>query len=113
MFFGSEEDLLVSFDVESFFANVPVEDTLEIVKQQLIPRGLQPDLINLARLGLTSTYCLWNGEFYEQASSAAIGSPLSPVIANIFMEAFEHEAIESSRMKPKCWNRYIDDIFVI
>ncbi|GJQ83519.1 hypothetical protein Trydic_g15986 [Trypoxylus dichotomus] len=36
-----------------------------------------------------------------------MGSPLSPV--SIFMEAFEHEAIESSRMKPKCWYRYVDD----
>ncbi|GJQ82841.1 hypothetical protein Trydic_g2581 [Trypoxylus dichotomus] len=40
-------------------------------------------------------------------------SPLSPVICNIFMEAFEHEAIESSRMKRKCWYRYVDDTFVI
>ncbi|GJQ65916.1 hypothetical protein Trydic_g4016 [Trypoxylus dichotomus] len=72
-----------------------------------------PDLINLARLCLTSTYFLYYGEFYEQASGAAMGSPLSPVIANIFMKAFEHEAIESSRMKAKCWYRYVDDTFVI
>ncbi|GJQ73674.1 hypothetical protein Trydic_g14012 [Trypoxylus dichotomus] len=109
----TKEDLLVSFDVESLLTNVPVEETLEIIKQQLTPKGLQPDLINLARLCLTSTYFLWNGEFYEQASGAAMGSPLSPVIANIFTEASEHEAIESSRMKPKCWYRYVDDIFVI
>ncbi|GJQ72970.1 hypothetical protein Trydic_g1609 [Trypoxylus dichotomus] len=42
-----------------------------------------------------------------------MGSPLSPVITNIFMEALEHEAIESSRMKPKCWYTYVDDTFVI
>ncbi|GJQ69878.1 hypothetical protein Trydic_g22423 [Trypoxylus dichotomus] len=97
----TKEDLLVSFDVESLFTNVPVEETLEIIKQQLIPKGLQPDLINLARPCLTSTYFLWNGEFYEQVNGAATGSPLSSVIANIFMEAFEHEAIEASSMKPK------------
>ncbi|GJQ81343.1 hypothetical protein Trydic_g20555 [Trypoxylus dichotomus] len=73
----------------------------------------KPDPINLARLCLTSTYFLWNGEFYEQASGAAMGSPPSSIIANIFMEAFEYEAIEFSRMKPKCWYRYIDDTFVI
>ncbi|GJQ70696.1 hypothetical protein Trydic_g630 [Trypoxylus dichotomus] len=108
-----KEDLLVPFDVKLLFSNVPVEETLEIIKQQLIPKGLLPDLINLVRLCLTSTYFLWNGELYEQASGAAIGSLLSPVIANIFMEAFEHEAIVSSRMKPKCWYGYVDDTLVI
>ncbi|GJQ67890.1 hypothetical protein Trydic_g16650 [Trypoxylus dichotomus] len=109
----TKEDLLVPFDVESLFTNVPVEETLEIIKQQLIPKGLQPNLINLARLCLTSTYFLWNGVFYEQASGAAMGSPLSPVVANIFMEAFEHEAIESSRMRPKCRYIYADDTFAV
>ncbi|GJQ66008.1 hypothetical protein Trydic_g4100 [Trypoxylus dichotomus] len=60
----TKEDLLISFDVESLFTNVPVEETLDIIKQQLIPKGLQPDLINLARLWFTSTYFLWDGEFY-------------------------------------------------
>ncbi|GJQ72112.1 hypothetical protein Trydic_g3208 [Trypoxylus dichotomus] len=98
----TKEDLLVSYDVESLFTNAQVKQILEIIKQQLIPKGLQPDLINLARLCLSSTYFLWNGEFYEQASGVAMASPLLPVIAKIFMEAFEHEAMESSRMKPKC-----------
>lgn len=30
-----------------------------------------------------------------------MGSLLSPAIANIFMEAFEHETIGSSKLKPK------------
>ncbi|GJQ79105.1 hypothetical protein Trydic_g5360 [Trypoxylus dichotomus] len=68
---------------------------------------------DLARLCLISTYFLWNGELHEQASGAAMGYPLSPITVNIFIEAFEHEAIESSRMKSKCWYRYVDDTFVI
>ncbi|GJQ76152.1 hypothetical protein Trydic_g1898 [Trypoxylus dichotomus] len=72
----TKEDLLVSFDVESLLTIVSVEETLEIIKQQLIPKGLQQDLINLARLCLTSTYFLWNGEFYELVSGTAMRSPL-------------------------------------
>ncbi|KAJ8954605.1 hypothetical protein NQ318_003137 [Aromia moschata] len=49
--------------------------------------------------------------FYEQKNGAAIGSPLSPV--NLFIEAFEEEAIRSSDKKPKCWLRYVDETFII
>ncbi|XP_018573327.1 uncharacterized protein LOC108912561 [Anoplophora glabripennis] len=32
-----------------------------------------------------------------------MGSPLSPVLANMYMEAFEKKALESTTLKPKCW----------
>jgi len=39
--------------------------------------------------------------------------PLSPVIANFFMEDFEKEALELAAHKPVCWYRYVDDTFAI
>ncbi|XP_018571050.1 protein cortex-like [Anoplophora glabripennis] len=42
-----------------------------------------------------------------------MGSPLSSVLANIYMEAFEKKALESTTLKPKCWYRYVDDTFII
>jgi hypothetical protein len=40
-------------------------------------------------------------------------SPLSPVIANFFMEDFEKKTIEQATHKPVCWYRYVDDTLVI
>lgn len=42
-----------------------------------------------------------------------MGSPLSPIIANLFMEGFETRPIESFPLKPKLWKRFVDDTFII
>ena len=39
-----------------------------------------------------------------------MGSPVSPVIANIYMEHIESLAIPSSPTLIKCWFRYVDDV---
>ena len=44
---------------------------------------------------------------------AAMGSPLSPIVANIYMESLETRALETFRVKPKLWVCYVDDTFVL
>jgi len=41
-----------------------------------------------------------------------MGSPLSPVTANYFMEYFEEMSLEAVTHKPLCWFRKVDDTFV-
>lgn len=84
---------MVSFDVKSLFIKVPVKETLHIIQKPYVPQEFPQHLVELARLCLTTTYFTWNGTVYEQKEGAAMGSLLSPVLANIFMEAFEKEAI--------------------
>jgi hypothetical protein len=42
-----------------------------------------------------------------------MGSPLSPVIANFYMEDFEEMALDWAPHKPHCWFCYMDNTFVI
>ncbi|XP_068704786.1 uncharacterized protein [Montipora foliosa] len=42
-----------------------------------------------------------------------MGSPVSPVVANLCMEAIEEMAINTSEVQPKVWKRYVDDSFCI
>ncbi len=106
-------NLLVSFDVVSLFTNVPVDDTMQIVKDLLKDDVTSEHIVKLTEVCLKSTHFQFRDKFYEQQSGAAMGSPLSPVIANIFMETFEQHILESFVLKPKCWYRYVDDTFVI
>ena len=41
-----------------------------------------------------------------------MGSPLSPIVANLFMEKFEKKSLDSYPLKPKLWIRFVDDINV-
>ena len=42
-----------------------------------------------------------------------MGSPVSAVIANLYMESFEEQAITTSSYKPTIWKRYVDDTYTI
>ena len=42
-----------------------------------------------------------------------MGSPLSPIVANIYMEHFEKTVLDSAQIQPKLCMRYVDNNFVV
>ena len=117
------DETMVSFDVESLFTNVPIEGALNAALQRLstdtsLPArtSLSPSQVtDLLGFVLRATYFSYNGSFYEQQEGAAMGSPVSAVIANLYMEVFEEQALQSCdpELRPRVWKRYVDDTFVI
>ena len=56
----------------------------------------------------------FQGNFFKQLHGAAMGSPCSPMVANIYMEYFEELALGPKLPIPiKEWKRYVDDVFSI
>ena len=54
-------------------------------------------------------YLLHIHECYKQKQGATMGSPISPMVANLYMEHVESRALETTPTRPAMWYRYVDD----
>ena len=58
---------------------------------------------------------MFNNKYYKQVDCVAMGSPLGPALANIFMRSFESKWLCDCPIdfKPVFYRRYIDEIFLL
>ena len=98
------DECITSYDVKALFTSVPIEPSIKIIKQHLendkeLHQRTSMSVHHITMLlefCLKNTHFVFQGRFYEQTEGAAMGSPLSPIIANLYMEAFEEKAISTS-----------------
>ena len=112
---------LVSLDVVSLFTSVPVQPALEVLREALTNDNTLQErtkltvdqILELTSLCVNNTVFTYKDTFYKQTEGMAMGSPLSPIICNVYMDRLEKDAIESSPKKPTLWLRYVDDTFLL
>ena len=117
----SDDEVMVSFDVVSLFTAIPVNKACEYIRDKLnndntlhLRTSLNTDdIISLLEFILSNNYFVYNNCIYKQIHGCAMGSPVSPIVANLGMEVIKELAISTSSVPPKVWKRYVDDSFVI
>ena len=106
---------MVSFDVKSPFTNVPLEKTIDIILRRIYHDKeininiTKKDMRDLLLLSTKNIHFTFEGKIYIQIDRGAMGSPLVPVPADIFMIELERIVVPTLATHLRFWRRYVDD----
>ena len=82
-----------SLDVDSLFTNMPLEETINICTNLLYNNEVEginkSEFKNLLWLATQESYFIFNDVLYKQKNGVAMGSPLGPTMANVFLSFYE------------------------
>ena len=112
---------MASFDVTSLFTNIPLDETIQIILDQLFSTNRlfhgfsRKELKDLLNLTVKDCHFVFNGKLYDQIDGVAMGSLLGPLFANIFLSHHEKIWLENcpTDFKPLFYRRYVDDSFIL
>ena len=97
-------ECISSYDVLALFTSVPIDPPLKIIKDILVKDPTLKDrtiigvddIILLLEFCLKNTYFSFQGQFFEQVEGAAMGPPVSPIVANLYMENLEQKTLSTT-----------------
>ena len=116
-----DQYVLSSFDVESLFTNIPLDETINICLNKLF---LNSDVFegfnrsqfkSLLEIATKNSFFVFNNKYYQQIDGVAMGSPLGPTLANVFLSYHETQWLADCpiSIKPTLYKRYVDDTLLL
>ena len=114
-------DCIASYDVKALFISVPLDPAISMIKYkleqdtQLYQRTSMfiHHIIRLIEFCLKNANFLFQGNYFEQVHGSGMGSPISPILANLFMEEHKIKATNTATNSLRILLGYMDDTFVI
>ena len=100
---------------------IPVDLALTITKERLQwyqnlaeHSNLSVDnILKLSDFVLNHNYFKFDGNHYKSVFGCAMGSPISPVLADLVMEEIEETGMSTFPHPLKWWFRYVDVVILV
>ena len=109
---------LLSLDVSSLFTNIPSKLVIERLEKRclLIHQNCKipfNEIVNCSKFLFENTFFSFNGSVYQQIEGTHMGSPISPLFADIVMNDLEVYCLKKLKTDHNCiplfYYRYVDD----
>ena len=121
----NDNESMVSYDVRNMYPSIPpklaITCILDTFKDSTdLPYGgidgnswTIDDVRTALEICFSAPFFIFQGTVYKQIFGLPIGDPLSSISSNFVMNQLETKALTSFLHPPKCWSRFVDDIFSI
>jgi hypothetical protein len=115
----TETTKMVTLDIKDLYVNIPITETIQIMKTQLNKNKINKDTIAQAALMLDTilrqNYLKFNNKLFQPQKGVAMGSPISGLVAEIFLQHHEDKLLKSILDTKKIifYNRYVDNVIII
>ena len=114
----TDKHKLITFDIKDLYVNIPIQETINITKDML-QRNNDPQtthqILTLLKLILEQNYFRFQQQTFKPNQGVTMGSPISRLIAEIFLQYNENKHIKQilDTKHIAFYTRYVDDILVI
>ncbi|XP_067627468.1 uncharacterized protein [Eurosta solidaginis] len=114
-----DDEKMISFDAVSLFPSIPTNLALDIIRNKWttiekytkIPKKMFIEILKFCIKD--NRYFKYNETTYTQLKGLPMGSPTSPIIADIVMEELLDNAMNKLARKPRLLTKYVDDLLAI
>ena len=116
-----DDYIFLSLDVTSLFTNIPLQLVLDSLDRRFdsihnkwkIPFN---EIVMCTKYLFSNTFFSFNNEYYRQIDCTPMGSPISPLLADIVMDDLETYCLRSLKenhdVNPLFYFRYVDDMIM-
>jgi hypothetical protein len=112
-----ENHRMITCDIKDLYVNIPIDETIKFLKAKLLRNNntqITHQIIALLKATLSQNYFAFQQKIYQPEQGIAMGSPISSLVAEIFLQHYEDIHIKHllDTKHIALYTRYVDILII-